>query len=322
MNIPSTHYELLSNGNLGSSTHILRVTAPCSENPDAVPPVPDSSTANLGFEFDMDPAYLEHLNKDFFPTKRQRTYVSNVVVHRFSLCFIIFQVNPITRWLSDRDTFLAEFHRLEGRGDYSSITCLCCGEMENSPALYRCIDCSGTELMCQSCIVLVHKSNPLHRVKVRFLFLSVYFIIFKLHLQTWTSGSYFKKVTLMQIGLRVQLSHMVHETCRNPIRAPGGDFVVLDINGIHEVGVDFCGCESSKPHFVQLLQYRWFPASVDRPKTAATLGALKFFQLLNFESKVSSFEFHSTLARLTDNTGTAAHKVCDFPAFHHHYILT
>ena len=78
MNIPSTRYELLSNGNLGSSTQILHVTAPCSENPDAVPPVPDSSTTNLGFEFDMDPAYLEHLNEDFFPTKRQQTYVSNV----------------------------------------------------------------------------------------------------------------------------------------------------------------------------------------------------------------------------------------------------
>ena len=28
------------------------------------------------------------------------------------------------------------------------------------------------------------------------------------------------------------------------------------------------------------------------------------------------------LACLTDNTSTVAQKVCDFPAFHHHYILT
>jgi hypothetical protein len=219
MNIPSTHYKLLSNRNLGSSTQILCVTAPCSKNPDAVPPVPDSSTANLGFEFDMDPAYLEHLNEDFFPTKCQQTYVSNVIIHQFSLCLRIFQVNPITRWLSDCDTFLAEFHHLEGHSDYSLITCLHCGEMKNSPALYQCINCSGTELMCQPCIVLVHKSNLLHCVKVLFLFLFllVYFIIFKLHLQTWTSSSYFKKITLMQIGLHIQLGHMVHETCHNPI---------------------------------------------------------------------------------------------------------
>ena len=125
----------------------------------------------------------------------------------------------------------------------------------------------------------------------------------------------------MQLGLHVQLGHTVHETCCNPIRALGGDFVVLDINGIHEVGIDFCGCESSKLHFVQLLQYHWFPASVDHPKTAATLAVLKFFQLLNFELKVLLFEFHSVLARLTDNTGTVAQKVYDFPAFHSN-ILT
>jgi len=105
--------------------------------------------------------------------------------------------------------------------------------------------------------------------------------------------------------------------CRSPIQAPGGDFVVLDVNWIHEVSVDFCGCKTSKPHFIQLLQYHWFPASVDCLKTAATMAVLKFFQLLNFESKASSFEFHSTLAHLTNNTGTPTHKVCKLPASHH-----
>jgi hypothetical protein len=125
----------------------------------------------------------------------------------------------------------------------------------------------------------------------------------------------------MQLGLRVQLGHTVHEMCHNPVRTAGGDLVVLDINGIHEVGVDFCGCELSNPHFIQLLRYRWFPASVDRPKTAATMALLKFFQLLNFESKASPFEFHNTLARLTDNTGTSPHKVHDF-TLAYNYRLT
>lgn len=118
----------------------------------------------------------------------------------------------------------------------------------------------------------------------------------------------------MQLGLRVQLGHTARETCSNPVRAPGGDFVVLDINGIHEVGLDFCGCQMSKLHFVQLLRYGWFPASVDRPKTAATFSMLKFFQMLNFESKASPFEFHSTLARLTDNVGMSTHKARNLTA--------
>jgi CxC2 like cysteine cluster associated with KDZ transposases len=85
--------------------------------------------------------------------------------------------------------------------------------------------------------------------------------------------------------------------------------VVLDINGIHEVGVDFCDCEKSKPEFIQLLCFGWFLASVDHPKTAATFSVLKYFQLLNFESKASLFEFYNTLARLTDNTGLSPPKV-------------
>ena len=94
------------------------------------------------------------------------------------------------------------------------------------------------------------------------------------------------------------------------MQATGDEFVVLDVNGIHEVGLDFCDCEKSKLEFIQLLRYGWFPASVDRPKTAATLSVLKLFQMLNFESKASLFKFYNTLARLTDNTGLSAPKVC------------
>jgi hypothetical protein len=41
------------------------------------------------------------------------------------------------------------------------------------------------------------------------------------------------------------------------------------------------------------------------------LTVLKHFQLLNFESKASAFEFYNTLARLTDNTGLYKPKVCE-----------
>ena len=93
--------------------------------------------------------------------------------------------------------------------------------------------------------------------------------------------------------------------------ATGDDFVIIDVNGIHEVGLDFCDCEMSKPYFIQILQYGLYPATVDRPKTAATSAVLKHFQMLNFESKASVFEFYNTLSRLTDNTGLFKPKVCE-----------
>jgi len=144
--------------------------------------------------------------------------------------------------------------------------------------------------MCCSCLVLVHQRYPLHRV------------------EHWTEDCYFEKTNLKKLGLRIQLGHRAWEKCRNSVQAAGDDFVVLDVNGIHD-GLDFCNCETSKPAFIQLLRYGWFPASVDRPKTAATLSVLKNFQMLNFESKASPFEFYNTLARLTDNTRLSTPKV-------------
>lgn len=91
----------------------------------------------------------------------------------------------------------------------------------------------------------------------------------------------------------------------------GNDFVIININGIHEVRLDFCNCKTSKPHFIQLLRYGLYPATVDHPKTAATFTILEHFQMLNFESKASVFEFYNTLSHLTDNTGLFKLRVCE-----------
>ena len=79
--------------------------------------------------------------------------------------------------------------------------------------------------------------------------------------------------------------------------------------GIHDVRLDFCNCESAQDHFIQLLRFRWFPASVKSPKTAVTFHLLKHFQILSFESKVSVFKFYMALARETENTAISPLKV-------------
>jgi hypothetical protein len=122
---------------------------------------------------------------------------------------------------------------------------------------------------------------------------------------------HFDQVTLKQLGLRIQLGHPVGEACANPKRAFGNDFVLLDTHGIHAVGVDYCGCETAQKQHVQLLRQRWFPATVASPKTAATFRVLEHFHYLNFESKVSAFEFYRGLMREMNNTGLNEPKVCD-----------
>jgi len=129
--------------------------------------------------------------------------------------------------------------------------------------------------------------------------------------QEW-NGSFFKATTLKALGLQIQLGHRLGHRCTNPHKAWNDAFVVLDITGIHEVGLDFCNCETAQPHFIQLLWFHWFPGSTKNPCTAATFRLLKHFQLLSFESKASAFEFYSALARETENTGTVDIKVLFF----------
>jgi hypothetical protein len=115
------------------------------------------------------------------------------------------------------------------------------------------------------------------------------------NLQKW-NGLFFEKATLKSLGLRIQLGH-AGGVCSLPQPAYNDDFVVIDADGIHEVGLNYCGCQQSPPKTVQLLQSRLFPSTVIDPKTAATFRVLESFQMLAFTSKVSAYEFYQALAR-------------------------
>ena len=83
----------------------------------------------------------------------------------------------------------------------------------------------------------------------------------------------------------------------------------MDDTGIHDIYLDFCACATAESHFVQILRYGWFPATVKRPRTAAMSWLLKLFDLLSCEAKCSAWELYSVLVRLSDNTGVMKPKV-------------
>ncbi|KAG2099666.1 hypothetical protein BD769DRAFT_1631155 [Suillus cothurnatus] len=153
-------------------------------------------------------------------------------------------------------------------------TCGCKGE---EPVLYRCRDCFRVEMVCCACILQWHAHNPLHRV------------------EEWHS-TFFVRVSLKLLGLRIQLGHNPGEN--------GDDFVVTDVHGIHKIGLDFCSREMAQIHYKQLICAQWFPATATNPQTAATFALMEFFHLLTFESKVSAYEFYHSITRQTDNTST------------------
>ncbi|KAF8333824.1 hypothetical protein F5887DRAFT_1079836 [Amanita rubescens] len=191
---------------------------------------------------------------------------------------------PLLTWIPEIDTFVSEFLRLEGRGAQQQQTCASCLSSNGDELrLYRCDDCHDMRLLCRSCIVMVHRVNPLHRL--------------------W-NGEYFESTSLKALGLVIQLNHNIDDPCLSPALAFNGDFVILDSHGIHSVTMQYCNCHQAVSRPVQLLRSRLFPATTLDPKTAATFRLLEAFQLLSFTSKVSAFEYYQSISRQSDNTGT------------------
>ena len=293
---------------------MLQVTTPSPEqsNPTSISVKnvisKDSPFLTDHFPLQLDPAYLERLNEAFVTVKCPRSYVS--VINSLSL--IVFECAS-SRPILSKDGLQTMIHFLlrccngkvmviisqwsalsVGTSNWPAIVVSTVWVLDSyaKSALYLS---TGTTCftMLRWVSVLGHHNWP----------------VLMWCWQLWTKDCHFKKVSLQELGLWIQLGHKAGKTCWNRGRVAGDDFVVLDINGIHEVGVDFCDCEKLKPEFIQLLRFGWFPASVDCPKTVVTFPVLKHFQLLNFKSKASPFEFYNTLVQLTDNTGLSAPKV-------------
>ncbi|EDR12898.1 uncharacterized protein LACBIDRAFT_323718 [Laccaria bicolor S238N-H82] len=178
-----------------------------------------------------------------------------------------------------REEYLLELLRLEGRGGEHFHGCMSC----SSPAgIYRCEDCLGPLAECLNCTLKRHRQLPLHIIK------------------KW-DGACFDKVSLKDLGLRVQLGHPASSRCVAP--QPGHkDFMVLHTNGLHYVAVDFCGCDNRISNQQQLLRSEWFPATVHQPQTCATFRLLETFHVITLAGKLSAHEYYKAMEYLTDNT--------------------
>ncbi|KAG1722239.1 hypothetical protein EDB19DRAFT_1898224 [Suillus lakei] len=138
-------------------------------------------------------------------------------------------------------------------------------------------------MFCRACIVQQHACLPLHRI------------------EEWT-GSFFWHTTLKSLGMRVQLGQNSGHRCHNPRPSSGNNFVVIDVSGIQEIALDFCGCKSAQIRFKQLLRVHWYPTTTTDLQTAATFNVLEHYHLLSFELKVLAYEFYHSLVRRSDNT--------------------
>ncbi|KAJ7805536.1 hypothetical protein B0H14DRAFT_3485065 [Mycena olivaceomarginata] len=108
-------------------------------------------------------------------------------------------------------------------------------------------------------------------------------------------GAFFVASSLKALGLRVQLGHHPGERCVEPVPLHS-QFVVLHVNGIHEVVVDACDCERwawAGPPEEQLQRAGWFPATDTQPRTCATMEMLDQFLLQTYQAKTTMYDYYS-----------------------------
>jgi hypothetical protein len=138
-------------------------------NTDARPPSPSPPPEDLRTDWqadfsEFDAEYGPGLEK---PSRDLRASVGglNVVVSGMSLTGL--QDNPHAQFAQeDREEFLDELVRQDGRGDYVyQRLCAAAGCAASSPA-YRCSDCLHPCLYCERCVKLMHESLPLHHLEV------------------------------------------------------------------------------------------------------------------------------------------------------------
>ncbi|KAF7292129.1 CxC2 domain-containing protein [Mycena indigotica] len=180
-----------------------------------------------------------------------------------------------------RDKYLQAMLWRNGRGKQSEL-CASCGS-GSQKAIYRCESCHGDRMVCAECCVQEHETNPTHFI------------------EKWT-GVYFMRISSRELGLRIQFGHLLGQTCPLP-RTGRPDFVIIADNGIHEVGVDFCGCQNSDPNYIQLLKAGYYPATTSSPRTCATFSCLDRFHYLSLRAKTTAYDYYSTLESLTDGLG-------------------
>lgn len=161
-------------------------------------------------------------------------------------------------WLQHvRQTYLEELVRCDGLGDIEE--CAVCVTCNLALGTVRCMDCSNPAMACAGCMVNLHQRNPLHRVEASLYIL--HYIGNADGAQEWRDG-HFQRTTLAGLGMIIHLGH--EDSC--PVPEPLKDaFVVFDMNGIHNLQLEYCGCSKGMhlERYQQLLRQRWYPATFD-----------------------------------------------------------
>jgi hypothetical protein len=137
-------------------------------------------------------------------------------------------------------------------------------------------------------------------------------------MQEW-KNRFFQQTTLQSLGLCIQLGHPLGQSC--PFRArTHQNFVVIHVNGIHLINLDFCACSGSPTPREQLLEVGWWLSTPLEPQSTASMTVLRSFHTWNLQGQISLTDFYCGLEQMTcgDGLSSVLVSIYLYVAWNHH----
>ena len=181
--------------------------------------------------------------------------------------------------LENEHIFLEGFNSRHTHADLGR-PCPNCPNSVSSEALYRCVMCFGSPLLCQTCMVCSHQYLPFHMI------------------EQW-NGRFFARTDLRSLGLVISAHH---DRLPCPNRGPsekGTCITVVDISGVHEVMFAYCHCIGCLDPWQQLFSLQLWPATLAEPNTIFTFALLDDYHHHSLASRKSAHDYWQVLCRKT-----------------------
>lgn len=164
----------------------------------------------------------------------------------------------------------------------SGIGQLCaCGRGPEALRTCYCNDCQFFDACCPECFVNLHRLTPHHWAEV------------------W-NGRFLERMDMSKLGYVHTFGHI--HTGGPCTEAPILDFIIVDVNGVHETKVSFCACIGRRRDRVDhLLEAAIFPSTLKLPELGFTFNLLKDFHLQTLTSKKSPYDYLRAIRLKTNN---------------------
>lgn len=147
----------------------------------------------------------------------------------------------------------------------------CCNECLAKDCTYKCESCFGGLRMSKKCLLESHQLLPLHRIKVRRLFLEIHTLAESMMCQV-SNSLFLQPLSLAELKLKIHLNHQGRrcKLCSND-DGPFTCITVMDTSGIHFMNVIYCTCNPNgqgNERWQQLLCHGFYPSTTQRVHTS------------------------------------------------------